>query len=459
MRAPNAPSTPQIRLHPDAAAVEVQALFRGVVIGTRCLAAGDLAPFLIGSAKGVDAPAAARFLSGEAHPLVSIDGGGFSLEITEQMTGAVIFEDRTTPLQDLLRAHGAATFVPPPAARLQIGCGDVAFLVSPTTPPTELRRPPLARLRDHWHLMVAAGATLLLLALVSFIPPDIQALSGGTIDFTRIRAPLPIVPPEPPKELTGPSGPSGPAGGGDSGPAGGNRRAKASRTSPARQTPRPPPGQAPQELGRHGLIGVLLASKGKEWAHVFASDSALVPGSFDGITADGDPAGMGPGFGPGVAGTGIPGPGSLAGAGPGDTIGRCDAACQDRMQRHARGDGLRWTQPKIRGPQIIPVGVAKVVGSLDKDIVRRVIRRHLNEVKFCYEQQLVRRPELAGRVTVQFTIAPTGAVAGALVSESTLRNVQVEACVAQAVRRWEFPKPNGVVMVSYPFVLVPAGSS
>ena len=39
-------------------------------------------------------------------------------------------------------------------------------------------------------------------------------------------------------------------------------------------------------------------------------------------------------------------------------------------------------------------------------------------------------------------------------------NVRVENCTVQAVRRWEFPKPlgGGIVIVSYPFVLTPAGS-
>jgi hypothetical protein len=38
-------------------------------------------------------------------------------------------------------------------------------------------------------------------------------------------------------------------------------------------------------------------------------------------------------------------------------------------------------------------------------------------------------------------------------------NARVENCIVQAVRRWEFPKPlgGGIVIVSYPFVLTPAG--
>jgi TonB family protein len=107
----------------------------------------------------------------------------------------------------------------------------------------------------------------------------------------------------------------------------------------------------------------------------------------------------------------------------------------------------------------ITVGVAHSQGSLDRDIVRRIIRQHLNEVKYCYEQQLPRHPDLAGRISVQFTIASGGNVTASLMQSSSLNNVAVESCIVQAVRRWEFPaRPSGMTIVSYPFVLVPAGS-
>jgi TonB family protein len=100
-----------------------------------------------------------------------------------------------------------------------------------------------------------------------------------------------------------------------------------------------------------------------------------------------------------------------------------------------------------------------VTGSLDREIVRRTIRRHINEVKFCYEQELVAHRDLGGRVTVHFTIAGTGQVLAAVLQSSTLGNPRVESCMVQAVRRWEFPRPvgGGLVMVSYPFMLTPAG--
>ena len=98
-------------------------------------------------------------------------------------------------------------------------------------------------------------------------------------------------------------------------------------------------------------------------------------------------------------------------------------------------------------------------GSLNKEIIRRIIRRHIDEVKACYEQELTKKPDLAGRIMVQFTIAASGQVIASVLQNSTMANARVENCTVQAVRRWEFPKPlgGGIVIVSYPFVLTPAG--
>lgn len=109
--------------------------------------------------------------------------------------------------------------------------------------------------------------------------------------------------------------------------------------------------------------------------------------------------------------------------------------------------------PQIRG------GNADVKGSLSAEVIRRVVRRHMNEVRFCYEQELNQRPDLEGRVAVAFIISPTGSVQSASVAESTLGNDRVEGCIATAVRRWGFPAPDGggIVVVTYPFMLSPAG--
>ena len=94
-------------------------------------------------------------------------------------------------------------------------------------------------------------------------------------------------------------------------------------------------------------------------------------------------------------------------------------------------------------------------GSLDKEVIRQVIRGHIHEVKDCYERGMVTNPELSGRVSIQFTVSGTGQVIASVVQSSDLKSPDVEQCIAQAVRRWRFPKPEGggIVIVTYPFLL------
>lgn len=96
-------------------------------------------------------------------------------------------------------------------------------------------------------------------------------------------------------------------------------------------------------------------------------------------------------------------------------------------------------------------------GSMDKSSVRGVIRQHINEVKGCYEAALVTDPTLFGRLMVQFTIAASGDVISSVLQSSTLHSPAMETCAVEAVKRWRFPRPKGggIVIISYPFVLVP----
>ncbi len=112
------------------------------------------------------------------------------------------------------------------------------------------------------------------------------------------------------------------------------------------------------------------------------------------------------------------------------------------------------------GTRIVP-GKTTVVGGLDKDVIMKVIKRHQNEIKFCYEQELQKNPALAGKVAVAWTIDPAGAVSEATVSESSISNANVESCIVQRIRRWKFPEPagGGVVNVTFPWVFSVAGQS
>lgn len=100
-----------------------------------------------------------------------------------------------------------------------------------------------------------------------------------------------------------------------------------------------------------------------------------------------------------------------------------------------------------------PGGRPTVMGSLPREVIQRVVRRHTAQVRHCYEQALADAPQLEGRVNVRFVIGPDGRVQSASVQDSTLGSAAVESCIAARVRQWEFPAPDGggVVAVTYPF--------
>lgn len=96
---------------------------------------------------------------------------------------------------------------------------------------------------------------------------------------------------------------------------------------------------------------------------------------------------------------------------------------------------------------------AKVKGPLAKDLIRRIVRAHINELRYCYNQGLAKDPNLDGTITLDFQILATGKVGEGKVGKSTVPDAAVGECMVVAVKRWSFPKPEpeGTVEVSYPF--------
>jgi hypothetical protein len=209
-----------------------------------------------------------------------------------------------------------------------------------------------------------------------------------------------------------------------------------------------------------GVLGILKAQEGSHINSIFGRDSAL---GNDAENVLGGLVGTQIGEAYGVGGLGLVGSGRGGGGTGEGTIGLGNLGTIGKGGGGGSGSGYGRGAGGLGGrrahaPDVVP-GTAQVRGSLDKEIIRRIIRRHINEVKFCYEKELQQHPDLYGRVIIQFTIAGTGGVVASVVQQSTMGNPTVEQCIAGAVRRWEFPKPQGggVVIVSYPFVLKAAG--
>ena len=189
-------------------------------------------------------------------------------------------------------------------------------------------------------------------------------------------------------------------------------------------------------------------------AAIFGRDSALGMNAADvlhGLVDNqiGEAYGVG---GLGLAGTGSGGGGlgeGTAGLGNLGTIGAAKGGGEVNGSGYGRGAGGR----RAWAPEVV-LGQATVRGSLDKEIIRRIVRRHINELKYCYQQELTRSPALGGRIMVQFTIAASGQVIASVLQYSTIGDTRLEGCAVQAVRRWEFPQTlgGGIAVVSFPFV-------
>lgn len=97
----------------------------------------------------------------------------------------------------------------------------------------------------------------------------------------------------------------------------------------------------------------------------------------------------------------------------------------------------------------------QAMGSLDRGAIRRVVVRNLGQVRRCYETALAEVPTAEGRVAVRWVIGGDGAVIAATVTDNATGSAGLGECVASAVRRWQFPAPEGggVVTVNYPFDL------
>lgn len=110
--------------------------------------------------------------------------------------------------------------------------------------------------------------------------------------------------------------------------------------------------------------------------------------------------------------------------------------------------------PPAPRPGVV-LGKTALRGGLDHDVVRLILARHVNEVKFCYVRQLKTSPRLAGELRVQFTVSSTGQVAAVSVLSSTTKSARLDLCIVGAFRRWLFPRPTGggIAVITVPVTL------
>jgi TonB family protein len=105
-----------------------------------------------------------------------------------------------------------------------------------------------------------------------------------------------------------------------------------------------------------------------------------------------------------------------------------------------------------QAPEI--TGESATIEERSQAAIGRIVTRETRRLKRVYEDWLKRDPQLAGHLTVKFTILPGGTVSNASIVKTTTNNGDFDEAVLRYIKRWQFPAVEGAspVEVVYPFV-------
>ncbi len=101
-----------------------------------------------------------------------------------------------------------------------------------------------------------------------------------------------------------------------------------------------------------------------------------------------------------------------------------------------------------------------VLGSMDPDVIRRILREHIPQFRYCYQRELdVTTKKTQGLVKLNFVIGASGHVVPQKASVESNLPSSVKRCVANVLVGIQFPEPRGggVVEVRQPINFYPKG--
>ena len=451
-----------------------------ITIGLVRLRSERVSPyFRIGRAAGVDFPT--DDVPMESFPLVAPSGDDFVFNFTQQMSGEMMLDGQSIGLADLQAqgkarasgtAPGAMEVSIPHKARFRVTTGQQTFLVS-SVPAPRRHVTPLFATMETAVLAYFGGSILVHLAIIALlwgIPPEPTSLSDDNIDNAGRLSSVQSKPQEDPKteEEKLDSGDDDASGG--TGTKMALEEGKMGKKESTRQSgqyamknnnadPQLAKLQAIDNARKAGVLGVLAKNPGGAFASLTGTadfSSGLDDRDVYGGLVGNEVGEMAGGWGYGVNGVGPGGGGTgwgTIGTGKYGLIGHGSGTGSG----YGTGSGKGGMRGRKAGAPQIRIGNASATGDLDKNIIRRYIRRKLPRIRYCYEKELIVKPSLTGTVVTQFQISPQGVVQGA--TAAGMGDKGVEDCVAEAIRSIQFPKPKGggFVNVRYPFIFQPAG--
>jgi TonB family protein len=221
------------------------------------------------------------------------------------------------------------------------------------------------------------------------------------------------------------------------GTAGGREAARVAATE-ARRISRE---QISREVSNKGLLGLITgtgsAAQGEAVSDFFvdiggrggegSNDLDQVLSNVDGLEIRGS-SGTGEGGGGGRGGQGARGTRSNKNASIDDLVSDLGSVGSGQLSRS--GELTVETPSEVGG-----MGRKSIYRS--PDAIHEVLLSHVPAIRYCYERELKRDPELKGKIVVRITIAADGSVSGAEIVSSTLNSERVERCILARIRLWK----------------------
>lgn len=416
----------------------------------------------------------------ESFGLIEPHGDHFACHFDRRMEGEMVVGGQSTSLAELA-AQGCTTISPiPDDARIRIRIGAATFLVSSVVRPRQYATARFALERPFLYSLAgtSAAAALLVLMLFQIAVEDSNAnIDLASLEDTSTRTargsmeePLPSLLSLAEDEHSGGDEPgqTKPALAlpGAMGNPSSTRTEGLYRMKKTAENPQLARHQAIEQARAAGILGTVALARGGAFASLTAADIA---GGFDTTNVYGGLVGnevgdmngnfgyARSGFGPDSGGVGW----GTIGAGRYGTVGNGPGTGPGYQGGLGRARGIPDRAAAVPTVTLcnssLPTAAlcSRNEGDLDKAIIRRYVKRNLQKISYCYEKQLLARPNLSGTVITQFFVAPNGSVTS---SQGSGFDYEVATCVADVIHGIEFPKPKngGGVQVNYPFTFRPA---
>ena len=197
-----------------------------------------------------------------------------------------------------------------------------------------------------------------------------------------------------------------------------------------------------REVSNRGLLGLLTgtgtAAQGKAVSSLFSKslsgegvgqDLDKVLDSVDGLKTQG---GSGIGSGGGEAERSVRGERSGKKATIDDLVSDLGGVSSQSVSRKG--------ELKVESPEEF-VGRGRKSIHRSFDAITEVMLSHIPAIRYCYERELKRSPNLKGKITVRIMVAPDGSVKNVEAVRSSLNNERVERCILARIRLWKDFEP------------------